>query len=369
MRRLIKALCSLFVFVIIFSCEQSEVLNFNDKGSFKSSKEYIPLELLNFDFKKYNIQPNWKKAVKIYEDIYEVSFKINNKDFKPRVDGPLQKYKRSEAKLIIQKRAEEILVEIFYIFPNNDFEGNLDDINVNSVNTKKFSGMCIRQQLGQSKVDITYFIDGNVTTKKTGSYVPNSSNARINQECTLWGMFFIHYNEYGQEQSSELLYTWRVCEGGAIDEDQPSPDQQGTQINNGPVNQQLLLNVKNVFYWLSLNSDTWASIIFTNLESCNIYGILSSPSGPANDYSSYQVGSSDLGTCLYGNWTPTSNLITNIIPLCQNSPCSTYSVETFHGGNINIDIEQSISIVPGQVGGVLKLNQAHGGSLVWIKGQ
>jgi hypothetical protein len=164
-----------------------------------------------------------------------------------------------------------------------------------------------------------------------------------------------------------LLYTFTVCDDDPTQE-QPGPDPSGATPDPtpAPISQQLLFNVQSHFSWINgIPEIQW---IFGSLAQCNIYGILSSALGPANNVGSYNlITSSVVGSCNFGGWTPTSNGITNFTPQCNGAnPCNVYLVDTFHSGNINVDIEANVSAVA--TGGVtLKITQSHGGALQWMR--
>lgn len=367
MRRILSAVCCFFFLLAALSCEEKmQFIEVEENQSLLSStaRESFESDFTAFDFNKFQIKPQWEKAIKFQGNIVEVPFNYKGKSFKPRLkDNPTGR-EEGIARLILSKKGKEVVAEVMYYFPSAHFTGKINELNLRNYKKLKFSGMFMFQQLGEEDMHMRFVVNGDIVKKRLGVKVPEAKNGRT-MACQLWGVYLDHYGENGQLIGSDLLYTFNVCDGNSpIDEEQVPPEPGG---NTEPVfdadGQQLLLDVQNnVFGWVTGVPEL--SFLVSDLNNCNVYGILSQPLGPVHLQSSYNLSSSVLGVCYYGQWTPTANFITSISPACTN--CYTQAIQTFHQGNINVDIEGVVSAA-GQFGGTFKINQSYGGPLGWYR--
>lgn len=364
MKRYLAIFGSFLILVIVLSCEEkvgiSKSVTTPAKQLSAAGKSVDP-DFMAYDFEKYGIKPMWNQADELMGKIIEVPFEYNNKAAKPR----LKEYENSKgsAKLLLYKVKHKVVAQVVYFFPSATFKENLDKVTINSYKTHKFSGILIFQELGESDLHVRYITEGKITEKKLGAKA--TSNVRL-ASCQLWGMFLDSYNEYGDITSSVLLYTFTVCDDDPTQE-QPGPDPSGGTPDPlpGPINSQLLFDTQAYFSWL--NGHPEVGWLFGDLAACNINGLLSNGFGPANNPSSYSSPASAVqGTCTYGTWTPTVGMIGNITPQCSGSPCNLYMVETTHAGNINVDIEGTVSAAA-SVGFTVKIAMSHTGTLHWLR--
>ncbi len=263
MNRYLYLYCQFFIILILLSCEKQEIIKLEDPENiqFSSAKKPFESDFSDFDFNKYNIEPIWSQAIALPGKVLEVPFKVKNETFIPKLDSYQSRNNDASARLILYKESGITVAKIIYYFPSGNFKGNLDEINAHTIKSLKFSGLYMHQKLGESEIHIRFTEEGKITDRKTGTKDEAKKNGRV-MACQLWGLFSEQYNEYGQVIYSILLDYWRVCDGGSPEEDQAPPASEGYPINNyGAANQQLLLNVKSVFYWLTGFPESWASII------------------------------------------------------------------------------------------------------------
>ena len=363
MKRILFAVCQFFCLLAAFSCEEkSHIIEADSSQSslLSAARRSFESDFTDFDFKRFKIQPQWDKAVKLQGNVVEVPFYHKGKAFKPRLKDYTGAMGGAIARLILSRKGQETVAEVMYYFPSAAFSGDVSELNLRNYKALKFDGVFMYQRLGEEEMHIRSVVNGKIIEKKLGVKVPEAKNGRM-MECQLWGMFLDHY-ENGVLVESELLYTFQVCNGSGHDQDQAPPEPGGGNPEHiGPVNQQLLVNAKAIFGWMTGHSEL--SFILDNLEGCNVNVYLSSPLGPPNLQSSYTVGSSVAGSCFYGGWTPTNNQILAINPAC--SGCQNYFVETQHGGNLIIDTEAQVNAVVVSVGGVVKITQSYANSFGW----
>lgn len=366
MRRIVSAVCCFIFLLVALSCEEKmHSIDAEDGSSLlsRAARRSIESDFADFDFSKFNIKPQWELAIKHQGNVMEVPFKYKDKSIKPRLkDYPGAK--ETSARLILSKKGNEVVAEVIYYFPSTDFKGEISEINLRNYKAMKFDGIFMFQQLGEDDIHLRFVEKGDIIKKRLGTKVSQAKNGRT-MACQEWGVFWDHY-ENGVLVSWELLYTYNVCDGGgSIDQDQAPPEPGGGNPEPvaGAVNAQLLVDVQGFFDWLT--GVPQLANLFSNLNACNVYAILSSPLGPPGQQSSYTVGSSVAGACYYGGWTPTNNQILEIIPACTG--CTTYYVQTQQAGNVNINIQAGVTAA-GVGGGLnMQMNQAHGGIFGWYR--
>lgn len=173
----------LFLFTV--SCDKEPVLSQNQAtpnviqaraNAAAKLRTDIDKAFLNYDFSKYKIAPLWDLAI-VHKNkkSVEVPYTVNNKLLIPGESKTL----KGRQRLLLTLEKSKVSVMIVQYLPNNEFIGNIKEINAENFKQKKFNGRVVFQSLGVEKQYIWILNNGKVDKKKTGrvlskrSYRPN----------------------------------------------------------------------------------------------------------------------------------------------------------------------------------------------------
>ena len=215
-----KKLLGFGVILFNLACEKdsipiSSLKKPSDSFNNAKAKKDIDKQFINFNFGNTKIEPLWDQAVdfKNKKEI-EVPYMVDKKIFFPSLEKTGKN--RGKERLYFHLKGNKADVELITYIPDNNFKGNIHEINVGNFKEKKFSGIIKFKNFKKDESYSWYMKDGK-TIKKAKRSKNLDKKAKVldwteSTHCDWTQICWVNptNNEYECGDWKEMCYTEQV---------------------------------------------------------------------------------------------------------------------------------------------------------------
>jgi hypothetical protein len=139
----------------------------------------IDKSFLDFEFQKYKIEPLWDIAITFKsKKAIEVPFSTNG-----IIKIPFENFNnlkiRGRQRLLLREKGNKIIGTLITYQPNENFIGNIKDINIENFKSKSFNGKVIFEELDNEIMYYCYFKNGKLSKTEKYKKKNNVRNLKV----------------------------------------------------------------------------------------------------------------------------------------------------------------------------------------------